>query len=79
MKGCDITLIRQVSAAVIIPVIAASRGGEKRDSVDAVFKGSANAVAAGSNFYFWPITPNMVKESMNWAGIPVRHSHVVGS
>ena len=79
MEGYDITLIRRVSAAVSIPVIAAGGAGNKQDFIDAVYKGGASAVAAGSIFHFRPITPNMVKESMHQAGIPVRQSYVVGT
>ena len=79
MQGYDIPLIRRVSAAVSIPVIAAGGAGSEQDFVEAVFKGGASAVAAGSIFHFRPITPNMVKESMHQAGIPIRQSYVVGT
>ena len=52
MAGYDTELIRRVSAAVSIPVIACGGAGKVSDFVDAVKKGGASAVAAGSMFVF---------------------------
>ena len=79
MQGYDITLIRTVSAAVDVPVIACGGAGSESDFVEAVIKGRASAVAAGSIFHFRRVTPNMVKETMRQAGIPVRRSYIVGT
>ena len=51
MTGFDLELIRQVSAAVSIPVIACGGAGKVADFADAV-AGGASAVAAGSLFVF---------------------------
>lgn len=52
MQGYDIDLIKSVSEAVSIPVIACGGGGSLDDFADAVKKGGASAVSAGSLFVF---------------------------
>lgn len=47
-EGYDIELIRMVSAAVTIPVIACGGAGRLEDFTEAVRSGGASAVAAGS-------------------------------
>lgn len=79
MQGYDIELIRRVATAVEIPVIACGGAGKLEDFVAAVQRGRASAVAAGSIFHFRLVTPNMVKEALRKAGIPVRLSYVPGT
>lgn len=52
MQGFDIDLIRSVTQAVRIPVIACGGAGKVEDLGDAVLQGGASAVAAGSLFVF---------------------------
>ena len=52
MKGYDLSLIRSVSSAVNIPVIACGGAGKIEDLGMAV-NGGASAVSAGSLFVFW--------------------------
>ena len=52
MNGYDIDLIRTVSTALRIPVIALGGAGRKEHLTDAFREGRANAVAAGSMFVF---------------------------
>jgi cyclase len=52
MQGYDIALIKQVSDAVNIPVIACGGAGKLDDFADAINKGGASAVSAGSFFVF---------------------------
>ncbi len=52
MQGYDIDLIKKVSEAVGIPVIASGGAGKIEDFVQAVHEGGASAVAAGSFFVF---------------------------
>jgi len=52
MSGYDLELIREVSSAVRIPVIASGGAGKLADCVAAVRQGGASAVAAGSLFVF---------------------------
>ena len=48
MEGYDTTLIRKVTEAVVVPVIACGGAGRIQDFKMAVEKGGASAVAAGS-------------------------------
>ena len=72
MKGFDLRLISSVSQSVQIPVIAAGGAGTPQHFAEAVIKGGASAVAAGSIYHFRRTTPDMVKSSMIESNIPVR-------
>jgi cyclase len=52
MKGYDLDLIRSVTAAVGIPVVAVGGAGSINDFRRAVVEGGASAAAAGSIFVF---------------------------
>ncbi len=52
MKGYDLELIRRVSDAVSVPVIACGGAGKLQDLADAIKIGGASAAAAGSFFVF---------------------------
>lgn len=52
MEGYDLTLIKRVSGAVGIPVVACGGAGSIGDLVAAVKDGGASAAAAGSLFVF---------------------------
>lgn len=52
LAGYDLELLRKVTAAVRIPVIASGGAGKVDDFVSAVRDGGASAVAAGSMFVF---------------------------
>jgi cyclase len=52
MKGYDISLIKRVSDAVGIPVVAMGGAGDLQDLRKAVTEGNASAVAAGSIFVY---------------------------
>jgi cyclase len=52
MEGYDLLLTRKVSEAVTIPVIACGGAGNIEDFADAIKKGGASAVSAGSMFVF---------------------------
>lgn len=51
--GYDIELIQSVSAAVTVPVVACGGAGEYSHFAEAITKGGASAVAAGSLFVFY--------------------------
>jgi cyclase len=53
MEGYDLELIRQVSSAVGVPVVACGGAGSLRDLSAAVLDGGAAAAAAGSLFVFY--------------------------
>jgi cyclase len=52
MQGYDIPLLRAISTAVTVPVIACGGAGRIEDFVEAVRDGGVSAVAAGSLFVF---------------------------
>ncbi len=72
MNGYDIDLIKKVSAAVTIPVIASGGAGNYEDMYQAISEGGATAVAAASIFHFTEQTPLEAKEYLAAKGIPTR-------
>lgn len=72
MNGYDIELIRRVSEAVSIPVIASGGAGNYEHMALAVLEGKASAVAAASIFHFTQQTPLEAKRYLASRGIPVR-------
>jgi cyclase len=69
--GYDLQLLRAVSSAVSVPVIASGGAGDTRHLVEAVQAG-ADAVLAASIFHFGEISIGEAKAAMAAAGIPVR-------
>ena len=69
--GYDTELLRAVSSAVSVPVIASGGAGNARHMVDAV-KAGADAVLAASIFHFGEISIKEAKRAMASAGLPVR-------
>lgn len=72
MEGYDLDLIRSVTEAVTVPVIACGGAGTPEHFVEAIRDGKADAVSAASVFHFTRFTPNDVKRHMAGAGIDVR-------
>ena len=70
--GYDIALLRAVSSAVGVPVIASGGAGRTGDLIDAVKDGGADAVLAASIFHFGEISIGEAKQAMAAAGLPVR-------
>jgi cyclase len=52
MSGYDIELIKGVSSSVKVPVVASGGAGKIEDLAEAIYRGGASAVAAGSLFVF---------------------------
>ena len=71
-RGFDLELVRQVSDAVPVPVIASGGVGHLDDLVDGVRLGGASAVLAASIFHFGQATVAQAKAHMAAAGIAVR-------
>ncbi len=71
-KGYDCELIRAVSDAVNVPVIASGGAGTLDDMLEVIQKGNADAVLAASIFHFGTYTVSQVKEYLAFHGIPVR-------
>ena len=72
MKGYDIELIKQVTSAVSIPVIASGGAGNYEHMFQAIKDGNADAVAAASIFHFTEQTPIEAKYYLRKNGINVR-------
>ena len=72
--GYDIPLLRAVTDAVGVPVIASGGAGSAEDLVAAVRDGHADAVLAASIFHFGEVSVGEAKRAMAEAGLPVRLS-----
>src|SRR5947209_1772542 len=57
MTGYDVPLVKAVSSAVSIPVIASGGAGSYEHMAAVVREGGASAVAAASLFHFTEMTP----------------------
>ncbi len=71
MQGYDLAMIRAVTAAVSIPVIASGGCGTYEHMYEAIQAG-ADAVAAGSMFLFTDATPAGAAEYLAGKGVPCR-------
>ncbi|ALL15090.1 imidazole glycerol phosphate synthase subunit HisF [Caulobacter henricii] len=70
--GYDIPLLKAVTGAVNVPVIASGGAGKTEHLVEAARDGHAAAVLAASIFHFGEISIGEAKRAMAQAGIPVR-------
>jgi cyclase len=73
MTGYDVELVRDVSAAVNIPVIASGGCGNYGHMADVLGQTRASAVAAASIFHFTEQTPREAKAYLGERGFRVRH------
>jgi cyclase len=71
-SGYDIALLRAVTGAVGVPVIASGGAGSARHMVEAVTSGGADAVLAASIFHFCDVAIGEAKSVMAAAGVAVR-------
>jgi imidazole glycerol-phosphate synthase subunit HisF len=74
--GYDLELLKAVSSAVSVPVIASGGAGNAQHMVDAVTAGGADAVLAASIFHFGEVSIGDVKRAMASAHIPVRQTEI---
>jgi len=72
--GYDLELLKSVTSAVKVPVIASGGAGCAQHMVDAVVHGGADAVLAASIFHFGEVSIGEVKSAMADAGLPVRQT-----
>lgn len=79
MQGYDLDLIRAVSRAVRIPVIASGGAGNYEHMRAALQDAGASAVAAASIFHFTEQTPKEAREFLAAHGIPVRKTFATQS
>ena len=70
--GYDVPLLRAVSEAVRIPVIASGGAGQLEHFYDALTSGGASAVLAASLFHFGVYRIGEVKDYLRGRGLPIR-------
>ncbi|MFZ1318996.1 MAG: HisA/HisF-related TIM barrel protein, partial [Candidatus Nitrotoga sp.] len=70
--GYDLQLIRAVTDALEIPLIASGGAGTLQHLVDGVKLGGADAVLAASIFHYGEYTIRQAKQYMAQQGIEVR-------
>jgi imidazole glycerol-phosphate synthase subunit HisF len=70
--GYDVELLRAVSTAVTVPVIASGGAASAADLIEAILDGGADAVLAASIFHRRLVSIADAKTAMAAAGIPVR-------
>ena len=72
LRGYDLGLLRAVSEAVSVPVIASGGAGGPEHMAEALTEGKADAVLAASIFHFGTYSIREVKDHLARRGIPVR-------
>jgi cyclase len=76
-EGFDLELIRRVTTAVDIPVIACGGVGRYEDFAPAITEGGASAVSAANIFHFKELSDRNAKRTMQRAGVNVRFEPAV--
>ena len=71
-NGFDIDLMKKITAAVSVPVIASGGVGNLDHLADGVLEGGADAVLAASIFHYGEYTVEQAKTHMSNRGIEVR-------
>jgi len=71
-EGYDIALLKAVTSAVNIPVIASGGAGSVEHMPPAVTEGGASAVLAASIFHFGDATLEDARAALEKAGLPTR-------
>jgi cyclase len=71
-QGYDLELLRAISRAVPVPVVASGGAGNLEHLYQAVAQGEADAVLAASIFHFGAYTIGQAKEYLAVRGVPVR-------
>lgn len=70
--GFELTITREITDSVDIPVIASGGVGTLQHLADGVTQGGADAVLAASIFHFGEYTVREAKQFMVSEGIPMR-------
>ncbi|MEK7874274.1 MAG: imidazole glycerol phosphate synthase subunit HisF [Chloroflexota bacterium] len=70
--GYDLEMLKAVSEAVTVPVIASGGAGTPEHLYDAIVAGKADAVLAASIFHYAEYTIAQVKRYLAERGVPVR-------
>lgn len=72
MDGYDVDLVRDVAAAVNVPIIASGGCGNYQHMANVLTQTRASAVAAASIFHFTEQTPHEAKKFLAASGLRVR-------
>jgi len=70
--GYDLDLLRAISEAVTVPVVASGGAGDLEDMYQAIVAGKADAVLAASIFHFGTYSIGDTKKYLAQKGIPIR-------
>ena len=71
-EGYDLDLLRAVSSAVRLPVIASGGAGSAQHMFEALTDGGADAALAASVFHFGELSVSGVKRDLAAMGLEVR-------
>ncbi|MHC4909148.1 MAG: N-acetyl sugar amidotransferase, partial [Planctomycetota bacterium] len=71
-NGYDLDLVRSVTGAVTIPVVACGGVGSYTDFAPAITEGGASAAAAANIFHFYELTYPLAKRACLAAGVHMR-------
>lgn len=71
-SGYDLPLLKAITTAVNVPVIASGGAGSAADLAPAVLDGGASAVLAASILHFGEVTLAEARAALNAAGAPTR-------
>jgi cyclase len=71
-RGYDLAMLRAISEAVPVPVIASGGAGGPQHMAEALTEGKADAVLAASIFHFGTYSVRQVKDYLAAEGIPIR-------
>ena len=71
-EGYDLELLRSISRAVSVPVIASGGAGTLEHLYQAIVEGEADAVLAATIFHFREYSITQAKEYLAEQGVPVR-------
>ena len=72
LEGYDLELLRTISEAVTVPVVASGGAGTLEHLHQALEQGKADAVLAASIFHFGTYSIQQAKEYLGSVGVPVR-------
>jgi cyclase len=73
-QGYDLELLRQVSRAVHVPVVASGGAGNLDHMYQAIVQGEADAVLAAAIFHFREYSIAEAKDYLRQRGVPIREA-----
>jgi len=73
-RGYDLELVKMVSTAVSIPVIACGGAGKMEHFAEGISEGNASAVSAANIFHYYEHSTILAKAQLKKAGVAIRLS-----